>query len=100
MKDSVRKLSNITPLALFCAAFLAAGCRRADKAVDVAQDSLLVKATDTAPTRSPSGITQMHPSSKPVTSNMPKPRMQPPKRITPPVILHGRDSARDTLHRN
>jgi len=104
MKDSVRKLLDVGPcVALLAAALLAVGCRHSDKSTDIAQDSLLVRAADTAqtkttaPDKSPSGITQMHPSPTPTMSNMPKPRMQPPRKITPPLVLPGRDSTLDTL---
>jgi hypothetical protein len=116
MKDSVRKLLAVGPcVPLLAAALLAVGCRRSDKTPDVAQDSLLVTADTVQTVARPkdttatgharergatTGITQMHPSSKPMTSNMPKPRMQPPRKITPPLVLPGRDSTRDTLHRD
>jgi len=112
MKDSVRESLYVGPIvALLAAALLAAGCRRSDKTADLAQDSLLMAADtvqaapvkkDTAATArgAPGGVTQMHPSSKPMTSGVPQPKMQPPRKINPPVVLPGRDSTRNTLDRD
>lgn len=117
MKNSAHSLRNMIVAAFaLCGLSGVTACRRTDKPVDVAQDSILVRDADTAqkatspsdtlptvvkqrgtaaptltpgsPGTSPSGITPAAPRTPPITN----PRMPPPSRPHPPVILPGRDS--------
>lgn len=113
MKNSVQVLPYSWALILAAVLLSGYGCRRSDKTADVAQDSILVRDADTAQKRTGPGDTlptlvkqgrtvttpsltngapPLPPGITPATPVRTNPRMPPPRRPTPPLILRGRES--------